>query len=293
MKQININKFLVILIIIALSGAAAFAYTSDWSSFSSAAGSAESTGHKTRADMIGGGVVQGNASGVNNTFIGFLSGLIRLFDTTPPTIADFKIDDKAYGTELKDGDYIDKDAVLTAIVQDESEIDEPASQVGESANLESFSELSGDSSYVKASGALQYTFSELADGEYTIQISAYDNNGNSASESVTVKVSSVFGAESLYTYPQPYNPDEGNLRIEFQLSQTPDAPIDIFVFNQFKQLVYRRTIPPGAEGAVVGHNTLFWNGIDNFNKKLSPGIYFLKATKGQEVLASFKIVVMR
>jgi hypothetical protein len=289
----KIRKILIILVSVTLLAAMAFAYSTDWNSLSSGAGDTESDNFKTRTDVIGSGVVQGNASGLNNTIIGFLAALFQTVDVHPPEISNFKIDGKAVGSEVRDGDYIDEDAELTATVTDDVAVDESASEVGADSDLLAFDQLTGSSSYDVASGALTYVFNNLPDGDHTVKITAFDTSGKSTEESITVKVTSVLKAVNLLVYPNPYNPDAGNLRIEYQLTQQLEGPIDIFVFNQINQLVYRRTIQPGSDGGRIGHNTIYWNGVDNFNAKLSPGIYFLKIASGKKLLGKHKIAVLR
>jgi len=289
----RINKALIISVSVALLVSAAFAYTTDWNSLSSGAGDTESENFKTRTDVIGSGVVQGNASAVNNTIIGFLAALLQITDVQPPVISDFKIDGKAVGVEVRDGDYIDADAELTATVTDDVAVDAAASEVGADTSLVAFNQLTGSSSYDAASGALTYVFSNLADGDHTVKITAFDSSGKSTEESIAVKVTSVLKAVGLLVYPNPYNPDAGDLRIEYQLTQKLDAPIEIFVFNQINQLTYRRTVQPDTDGGKVGHNTIYWDGVDNFSAKLSPGIYFLKIASGTKLLGKHKIAVLR
>ena len=277
-----------------LGCSAAFAYSSDWWSLSAGAGTGESQNYRMIVDLVGGGVVVGNSAGAVDTNIGFLAGLLQFGgDVDNPVITNFKINGKEVGSKVKAGDYIDSGAVTTAAVTDDTGINQASSQVGADSATVAFN--SASSIYNAATGALEYSFSgpPLADGDHTLKILAVDTTGNTTSSAIAVKVESDLKAVNPLTHPTPYNPDKGDLQIGYMLTRSSDQPVNIWIFNSFNQLVYRRTIPVGGEGTLAGYNVVNWNGVDNFNKKVSPQLLILKISAGKDMLATVKAAVLR
>ncbi|MEA3494129.1 MAG: hypothetical protein U9R38_07085 [Candidatus Margulisiibacteriota bacterium] len=285
-----------ILIICLLSVSASFAAdTSTWHSLSAGAGTGESENYSVITDLIGSGVVVGGSAQSDDTRIGFLAGLIDFGggDVTDPVIADFKINNREVLTKVKDGDYIDADSTITATVTDDAGINQSDSEVGADSDTVAFN--SGAGIYDANSGALNYSFSgsPLADGDHTIKITAVDTTGNSTSSAVTLKVSSVLEAKDALSYPNPWNPTQGNLQVGYTLTKSTDQPVTIIIVNAYKQLVYKRVIPVGQEGTLAGYNIITWNGMNVFGERVSPQILFLKAISGNDQLIKrIKIAVL-
>jgi hypothetical protein len=77
------------------------------------------------------------------------------------------------------------------------------------------------------------------------------------------------------------NPGRGQIKISYNLDNTPDASISIF--NRSGQMIKRLTLP--------NRNYLFWDCTDGQGKKVSPGIYFIKLNLTSKTLAQ-KVVVL-
>lgn len=285
-----IKSILICLLLATVS----FAYTSDWWSLS--AGSATdpaSANYRTIVDLIGSGMVVGDSSRTDDTKIGFLAALINFAgDTNPPTISDVRIDNLRLGIDVKAGDYIDGDAVLTAVITDDVAVDAARSEVGFDTTMEFFNQLSGNSSY--ANNDLNYEYS-LADGDHTLKILAVDSSGNETTEEVEVKVDSgALKTVNLLFYPNPWNPGSGRAKIGYQL--TKSAAVKIFIFNAWNQPVFSRAIVAGQVGARAGYNIFEYDGITNFREGIKPGLYKVKIAaidEGKKVTATVKFAVLR
>ena len=77
------------------------------------------------------------------------------------------------------------------------------------------------------------------------------------------------------------NPGRGQIKISYNLDNTPDASISIF--NRSGQMIKRLTLP--------NRNYLFWDCTDGQGKKVSSGIYFIKLNLTSKTLAQ-KVVVL-
>ncbi len=78
---------------------------------------------------------------------------------------------------------------------------------------------------------------------------------------------------NLSCYPNPFNPE---LTIRYN-NTTKDVHTSISIFNVKGQLV--KTF--STKVSQKGYNSLVWNGLDNNNKKVSTGIYFVKVGNNQ------------
>lgn len=288
-----IKTLFVFLLLISASFAAD---TSTWHSLSAGAGTGESENYSVIIDIVGSGVVVGGSARTDDTRIGFLAGLLGFGggDVTDPVIANFKINNREVFTKVKDGDYIDADSAVTASVTDDTGINQSASEVGAGSDTVAFNSAAGI--YNANTGELNYSFSSspLPDGDHTIKIIAADTTGNSTSSAVTVKVSSVLEARDALSYPNPWNPNQGNLQVGYTLTKSTDQPVTILIVNAYKQLVYRRVISVGQEGTLAGYNIITWNGLNVFGESVSPQILFLKAISGNDLLIKrIKIAVLK
>jgi hypothetical protein len=217
-----------------------------------------------------------------------LFALTTYAGTVAPTISNVKIDDQP----VVNGDYINSAAMLTATVTDQgSGISTSESKVLVDGQSTTFADLTAPSSYEISSGLLVFELN-LNTGTHTIEIQAVDNNSNSSTYQRTVRVDTgATDATTPMVHPNPYNPNQGDLLIGYQLSKDIDARI--YIFNEINQLVWRRYNIPGYEGGKAGYNEIGWNGRDDNRRLVANGPYFLRLVVGGKLIGKAKIAVLR
>ncbi len=130
-----------------------------------------------------------------------------------------------------------------------------------------------------SSGHIIYPFSNLANGDYTLELKAWDmfNNSSVASISFTVSDSIDVDLMEVYNYPNPFS---GHTWFTFNHNQFQgDMTVEVEIYNFYGQHV--RTIGPESvftNGYSI--EPIYWNGDTEGGAKLQPGIYFytLKVT---------------
>lgn len=282
------KKILLIFLIILLP-IAAYSYTSNWRSFSSAATSRTSS--SAYIGIFNVGVLSpGLSTSAGNTSVaGFLAGIFAAGDIGGPKIENVKVD----GREVRAGDYVMNNGQISATVTDSSGVSTPESSVGYDTTTALFSTLTGDSSYVVSTGALTYKLNVSTDGDHTLKINAKDSLGNASSFEVSVKVDSGdTKASNVYAYPNPFNPNLGSMRLVYNLNK--NANITIYIFNAINQPVWKMDYTSGAEGAHAGYNEVFWNGVTDFGEVAGNDIYFARlVADGKRVVGKVKIAVIK
>jgi len=286
----NLIRRILIFIWILIFGfwISAQADSSTWTSVVSGGGSGSGGGYITSlsAGVLSSGKSQSSAY---QSIAGFMAGLFASQDTTGPVIANLKVN----GSTVKVNDYIQASPIITATITDGSGVSTPETYAGYDSTTTYFSALTGTSSYNVATGALTLDLGNLMDGAHTLKIFAKDSVGNTSSLEVAVKVDTGdVKADAVLVYPNPYNPNNGNLRFAYKLSK--DAAVTIYVFNAVNQPVYKREIASGADGGHAGYNEVTWNGVDNFGEQLSNDIYFARiVADGKKVIGKVKIAVVK
>jgi len=218
---------------------------------------------------------------------GFLVALAIAGDTIPPSISGVKFD----GREVVKNDFIKGDALLTAVVQDDTGISLEASGVVIDNNTVSFSNFVSPASYDATSGNMAYQLS-LTSGSHTIQIKALDLNNNSSTYVQTLEVDTgEIKAVSAFVFPNPYNPNQGKAKFAYQLNR--DANVTLYLFNEINQLVWQRSFPAGGNGGQTGYNEIEWDGVTDFGEQAGNGAYFLRIVSGGKVISKVKVAVLK
>jgi hypothetical protein len=247
--------------------------------------------------------VSGNYSGVstagqassgvmtsaNHTNIsGFVGALIGSGANTPPSIGNFKVD----GEVIIDNDYVTSDGLLTATILDlESAVSQESSSISIDGSSTTFANLTSPSTYDASSGQLSVQL-DLADGNHTIIIQAYDVNNDSSSLTRLVKVDAGgTKVANALVYPNPFDPSAGSARLGYQMNQ--DADVTLYLFNEINQLVWKRTYPSGSNGGKSGYNEILWNGVTDFGLTAANGAYFLRIVSGGKQIGRIRIAVLR
>lgn len=276
------------LVLILIFSGLTLAENSTWTSVVSGGGSGSGGGYinSLSAGILSSGKSQNSSY---QSIAGFIAGLFAAQDTTGPVIADLKVN----GSTVKANDFIQSSPVLTATITDASGVLTPESYAGYDSTTTYLSALSGSSSYNASTGALTMDLGGMMDGVHALKIFAKDSVGNTSSVEVSVKVDTGdVKADAVLVYPNPYNPNQGNLRIAYKLNK--DAAVAIYVFNAVNQPIYKREIASGADGGHAGYNEVTWNGIDNFGEQLANDIYFARiVADGKKVIGKVKIAVVK
>jgi hypothetical protein len=115
----------------------------------------------------------------------------------------------------------------------------------------------------------------LPNGTYQLEITATNSIGESAVLRRTgLRVDTAINVIDPLIGPNPYNPNQGEASIEYQLSQM--ATVKIVVMALDGQVVWQREIPLGMKGAQAGFNKVTWDGKDQFTRTVvATGAYIL------------------
>ncbi len=110
-------------------------------------------------------------------------------------------------------------------------------------------------------------------GQYSFKI--YENYGNASqivSESYEYNLNLDNSSIALNIGPNPLNPTESTLKIQYILTENSDVTIGIYSITGMK--LYGKSIPSGTSGALKGRNILVWDGKTN-GVYTSPGLYIV------------------
>ncbi|MDO9514230.1 MAG: FlgD immunoglobulin-like domain containing protein, partial [Elusimicrobiota bacterium] len=111
---------------------------------------------------------------------------------------------------------------------------------------------------------------QLSDGAHTLAITATNEQGVSATTSISFTVGGAVGITSAYIAPNPYNPASG-YDAQIKVNMTSDANITLKVYDFGGKLVYTSKTNSLSNG-----NDVFWNGRTNGNKLLANGVYLIR-----------------
>ncbi|MFW5706217.1 MAG: hypothetical protein ACOCX8_04360, partial [Bacteroidota bacterium] len=125
------------------------------------------------------------------------------------------------------------------------------------------------------SGSIQLPLGELAEGEHTLELKAWDMYNNSSVKTITFSISNNLPVEMerVYNYPNPFSNETWFTFRHNQFEEELSVEIEIFNFNG--QLV--RTIGPQkvfSSGYLV--DPIRWDGTGTGGEKLRPGWYVYK-----------------
>ncbi len=184
------------------------------------------------------------------------------------------------------GDYINSNETIEIFISDSSginltgglghgitlEID------NDNANLVTLSDKFEFTLNDYTSGKLVYNFENLAPGEHSIKIKAWDNANNSQSVEFTATVvsSEKLAIEDLLNYP---NPMQDSTRFSFTLTQpVSKMAIEIYTLSGRKihSLVDNSRRDPGY------YDDIIWHGKDFDYSPVATGVYIFKAVATPE-----------
>jgi hypothetical protein len=146
------------------------------------------------------------------------------------------------------------------------------------------------------SGKVEYQFTGLNPGRYTLKIKAWDVYNNSSEEEIqfTVKADNKFEIKRVLNYPNPFTE---RTSFYFEHNQ-PFEDIDVVlqIISPSGKLV--KTIDyyhPGSGSYRVG--PIPWDGLDDFGDRIGRGIYFyrikVRLSNGKTLEKYEKLVILK
>lgn len=241
-----------------------------------------------------------DAHGSSSGFvIGGLGELTEMMDTTGPEIRVFMND-----SLFRDGGIVDRSPELLIYVHDPYGINTTGNGIGHdltaTLNDDRFNAIILNEYYQAdadsySSGTVRYPYSDLPEGEHTIDVKVWDIFNNSATKSLNFVVveSAEMLLEAIYNYPNPFT-DRTLFNIEHNRpGELLDVVIRIYdmrgnLVTVLQQQVYAdgyRIEPPEWEGKSMGGATL------------GGGLYVYQVVvrneAGEEAVGSGRMIIQR
>jgi hypothetical protein len=231
----------------------------------------------TYAHMENGAMV--DAIGADGTpLIGGIS-TNTVVDNTPPQIKLYMNDES-----FVSGGYTNEKPVFIAKLFDEngiSSVGEVGRAIKAVINNDSKSEVVLNS-YYKAdrdtykSGTVRYQFSNVPEGQKTIQLTAWDTDTNSATATLDFNVLrySNMSIKNILNYPNPFTT---NTVFHFDHNRPgDDLDVMVQVFTVTGKLV--KTMTTHEYNAKIHFSDIRWDGRDEFGDELGRGVYVYKVS---------------
>lgn len=181
------------------------------------------------------------------------------------------------------GGLTNKDPILYAVISDTSGVNTVGTGIGHdmSAELDSKTDkryvlndyYENDlNSYQK--GKLNYQFKNLASGQHTLTLKAWDvfNNSSEATTEFIVSESATLALAHVLNYPNPFTT---HTTFMFEHNR-PFVPMDVQVqvFTVSGKLI--KTLSTKITPTGYRSDDIEWNGLDDFGDKIGKGIYVYK-----------------
>ena len=146
-----------------------------------------------------------------------------------------------------------------------------------------------------ASGTLEYPFTNLEPGHYTLTITVWDTYNNYSEQTIEFYVTSIekITISSLINYPNPF---KNSTTFRFKHNQADkDITAIIRIYNMQGALI--KTITHNAFVTGFTDESIFWDGTTDGGSPIQKGMYLytlsLKTEDGLETIASQKIIVLQ
>lgn len=127
-------------------------------------------------------------------------------------------------------------------------------------------------------------------GNYYAQIDPSNNLLLSESfiyNNIPVKGGQPISSEITYVYPQPFKYSTNNSFIYFPAKISSNGNVDLYIYTIDMKLIYSGKRPIVASNKI----SIYWNGIDNNNRKLATGVYIYVTDSGGTITKG-KFVVL-
>ncbi len=133
--------------------------------------------------------------------------------------------------------------------------------------------------------AVSYTpKTRLSGNGKKISVEIADVNGTLYTESVSgLQIRDSSDTEFKITsiplcYPNPFDPNRGNMRIAYELSA--DGNAGIFILDAAGHVIYRKQMSSGENGARYGYNEVLWDGKNAYGETVTNDVYLICITDG-------------
>lgn len=145
-------------------------------------------------------------------------------------------------------------------------------------------------------GKVEYRFSNLPEGEYTLRLRAYNLAGQegTAETNFIVAERSKLKIGRVFNYPNPFTT---HTRFFFEHNQ-PGQPLEarISIYTVSGRLVQTLTAPITTSGNLS--QDIAWDGLDSFGDRLARGVYIYRLevrnpTTGESAHVTEKLVLLR
>jgi hypothetical protein len=224
-------------------------------------------------------------------------------DTYTPDLAGPKISLYMDNLNFVSGDKTGPNPVMLALLEDESGINSTG-QIGHDIiaflNNNTSEPFILNNYYQTSKGTYQegrvvYPFFNLAKGEYTLTLRAWDVHNNVSTASIDFIVTSAPGIQitQLINFPNPF--DE---KTQFSIQHNKPATelrINIEIFSLNGQLV--KSIEENVYASGFNVPPIEWDGTDNGGGVLQNGIYifraFVRTSDGDQVQKTEKLMILR
>ncbi|MFH1957437.1 MAG: T9SS type A sorting domain-containing protein [bacterium] len=131
---------------------------------------------------------------------------------------------------------------------------------------------------------------QLTDGSHTLKVTVTNEQGISASSSITFTVGAALDIISAKSYPNPFNPDNKEATLSFTVPDTAGITVKIYDFSGRE--VFSKNY--GSKSGTVTDIT--WNGRDDGLRLLANGVYFAKIEAdagGKKVSKTLKVAILK
>jgi hypothetical protein len=240
-----------------------------------------------------------DAHGYNENFkIGSLLESAQL-NTVGPEISLFMND-----TTFVSGGLTDASPILLALLSDDNGINTVGNGIGhdltaiideETSNPLVLNDFYTSDTDTYKSGQVRYPLDELATGDHTLTLKAWDvhNNSSKATLEFTVAESSEIALDHVLNYPNPFTTRTYFMFEHNQACELLDVRIQIFsVSGKLVKSIVRQTAPSGFRSEPIE-----WDGLDDYGDKIGRGVYVYKVEitnpDGQKAEQYEKLVVLR
>ncbi|MDH3710393.1 MAG: type IX secretion system sortase PorU [Cyclobacteriaceae bacterium] len=197
-------------------------------------------------------------------------------DNTPPEISLYMDD-----TSFRSGNSTGKNTMLLARLSDQNGINISNTGFGQDITaslndddpivLNDFYRADVDS---YQSGWINYPVTDLVEGNYTLNLKAWDvyNNSNEAALDFVVVENPALALHRVFNYPNPFW-ESTIFQIDHNQAGSP-LEVAIFIYNQKGQLV--RTIIRVFDNSPSTIEDISWSGTDSYGAPLRSGLYLYK-----------------
>jgi hypothetical protein len=145
------------------------------------------------------------------------------------------------------------------------------------------------------SGEVRYQLDELAEGNHTLSLKAWDvhNNSSIATLEFTVAENGVIALEHVLNYPNPFTTRTEFMFEHNQVCQSLDVRLQIFtVSGKLVKTLEQQVLQEGFRSQPIP-----WDGTDDFGDRIGRGVYVYKLEvrndEGQKAEQFEKLVILR